>query len=237
MKAVSDPGLRRAAAVLRWVPEEHEGEMPPAFDLTVATCVRKTVPPDVLAANLSIDYGSYLRALVSIDVFCRVVAGDGKALENLKVIQAELAKGNAKAMMTLGLVLVELGLRARELPEDRFAVADVRRRFDARDARPDAATLARGPEPFMLGAASLLLAPLAASTRVHLAAAKSRMDVKAAVFADAAATLGPVPGMDAALGAGDFARAAAAAGLALRGAATRELLEREMAASRGLKHE
>jgi hypothetical protein len=220
--------LRLLAARLKALPIEQDPDPEPGSNLLSYTFRRKLVAADVQDAHLSIAYSDYLKALAAVDYFVHVPAGETRLLDNLRYIVDQARARNPRPMLTLSLILVESGLRLRELPEDLLRSADVRRRYDARDAAPDPAALARPAEPFYLALAALLVEQVDAGRRPPLTQAATRQAIKAVLFTDAVLQLGPVPEAEQALAAGDpFAASIAAAG-ALRTLATPQLLQQHL---------
>ncbi len=225
MTPVIDEPVRRLAATLKGLPPEQDRDPPPGLNLPGHTIQQKLVSPEVIGAHLSITYLDHLKGQVVVDYFVQVLAGELKLLDNLRFIVEQAKKKNPKPMMSMPLVLVECGLRLRELPPDHLHSPDVRRRFDARDTTAGAA---RAADPYYLAVASHLAAQIAPECRDALAAAGTRQQVKAVLFADAVLALGDAPAARQALASGDSFGASVAAAEALRDLSTPELLQKHL---------
>lgn len=209
--------MSELADLLKGLPEE-SGPIPNA-DLPTSTFLQKLVAPEILRVHPSVFYDDYLKGLVALDCFALTLVGDLRILDNLGVITTELARRRPKPMLSLGLLLVECGLLARELPPDHFRRPDLRRRYDARDS----AGTPRPADPYYQALAALVANQVRPPARARLARAATRSEVKALVFADAALALtGTAPPADPP----DACAFAIAAAESLRDFATRELFHR-----------
>jgi hypothetical protein len=228
MTTLINDSLRRLAATLKALPNEQDRDPPPGLNLPGHTYQQKLVSPEIIEAHLSITYQDHLKGQVVVDYFTHVLAGERKVLDNLLFIVEEARKKNAKPMLSLPLILVECGVRLRELAADHLRSPDVRRRFDARNARPDATKVAQAADPYYLAVAALVAEQVAPSHRELLSRAGARQDLKAILFADAALALGESAEARQALAASDFPGASIAAAEALKLLATPDLLHKQL---------
>jgi hypothetical protein len=225
-----DDNLRRLGALLKVLPGESDRDPPPGLNLPGHTFQQKLVAPPILEAHLSIFYNDHLKGQVVVDYFGHVLLGDLKILDNLRFITEKAREKNPKPMLTLPLILAECGLLLQELPPDHLRSADVRRRWDARNAQPGPAKTPRAADRYYLGIAALVQQQLAAAQQPFLAEVRSRQDVKALLFTDGVLALGDSAEARQYLAAGDFLAASVAAGEALRDLSTPEMLRPHLAA-------
>jgi hypothetical protein len=224
-----DDNLRRLAALLKALPLESDRDPPPGLNLPGQTFQQKLVAPPILEAHLSIFYNDHLKGQVVVDYFGHVLLGDLKIMDNLRFITEEARKKNPKPMLPLPLILAECGLLLRELPPDYLRSGDVRRRRDARDARPDATKISRAADPYYLAIAALVQQQVSAPLQEFLNGTQSRQDLKALLFTDGVLALGDSPPARQCLAAGDYLAASVAAAETVRDLSTPEMLQRHLA--------
>jgi hypothetical protein len=225
MPPVIDDNTRRLASLLKALPAENECDPYPGATLLGHTIREKLVSAAVQDAALSITYRDHLPGLMVVDYFAHVLAGEMKICDNLRFIVEQARTRNPRPMLTLPLILVECGLRLKELPPDHLQSPATARRFQAREALP--ATL-RPPEPFYLALAVMQREQLQPRHQEALCRAGSRQQIKAVVFTDAVLSLTPSEPAGQALERGDFLDASVHAAAALADWVTPALLQQHL---------
>lgn len=180
--------LRRAAALgamLRCAPAEDPFEYRFMFDLAANTFLQKLVPKALMDRKLNLSPRGLFKSLLFLDFFTRVAAGDGGVLDNLLTIYRTVLKREKKYPITLELIVTEVALYSKEKGVSCHP-GDAWPRFSG---CPTCSCDAADLDPYYEGIGFMLLDQLEMKEAAD--GVRSRMDYRAAVFADAVVSLMP----------------------------------------------
>ena len=224
-KLVTDIGT-----LLKHLPPLHSIEFKTGYNLHENTIIQKLVEKGVMEKGVRVKPVDYFKALVLLSHLCGTMGQGYKACDNLVTISKALrdqeraeGKDEGRSYMSLPAVVVEAGLDAQEIPRVLLT-----RRHKAEQQLVDIPTLARADpyyEAIGLCACNLVLP----ESRKYLEGLRSRVDLRAVVFADCVGQTFKDPRIYDALAKRNYAAAAIAALDAMRTNASRQRLEEVIA--------